>query len=265
MAFVEGYRQAEDDDHTEPDESDADRGFFPPEGKKFKRGFNSSFVRDPAGAAAYERAASGWEDFVQRAKLGGDISPQMKEINSQEARRSPFAGRRSSEIIAMLIEATGHVDAHFDNNPDPQAWKRLPWPNYEGRPHAPAMFALADAATAELNRVRQEPTPKLRPSAPRAILPQPVAPAPGPTDPRSFLLPPPAPQTQQQRRLLPASIPPINDLFPPPSQLPPPQGSNFQRPGPMPGYLPGPARPLYYPPPPPPPPGSSSSGHRPPY
>lgn len=223
-------------------------------------------MRDPAGAAAYERAASGWEDFVQRAKLGGDISPQMKEIN-QEARRSPMAGRQSSEIIAMLIEATGAVDAAFDNNPDPQAWKKLPPPNYEARPNAAAMFALADAATAELNRVRPEPTPKLRPAAPRAILPQPVAPAPGPADPRPILLPPPAPQRQQQqRRLLPASIPPINDLFPPP-QLPPPQASNFQRPAPMPGYLPGPPRPLYYPPPPPPPPppGSSSSGHRPPY
>jgi hypothetical protein len=215
-------------------------------GKKFKRGYNSSFVREPTGAAAYERASYGWDDFVQRAKLGGDIDPQMKEINQETP------GPNGADILSLLIEAS-------------EALNQPPQP--EAQPAA--MFALADAATAELHRAQQEQQAKSRPSAHRTILPQPTQPqmAHGPTDPRSFLFPAPQrQQQQQQRRLLPAGqIPPINEqlgLRDPfvapggaPPQLPPPKGSNFQR------YLPGP--PLYYPPPPPP--GPSPPGRRPPY
>ncbi|XHG00407.1 hypothetical protein AWENTII_003861 [Aspergillus wentii] len=77
MAFVEGRRAAEDDEHTETDgsETETDHILTSKLKKEFVRGFNSTCVRNLSGAAAYERASIGWEDFTQRAKLGGDLFP----------------------------------------------------------------------------------------------------------------------------------------------------------------------------------------------
>ncbi|GES66944.1 hypothetical protein ATEIFO6365_0004006400 [Aspergillus terreus] len=252
MAFVEGRRAAEDDEHTETDgsETEADRGPVAPPTKQFVRGCNSSAVRNPAGAAAYDRGRFGWDDFVQRAKLGDDIDPQMKQMRES----GPLAGLSASEIISLLLEATGVVEVP-QNGADGAPPATLP----DVRPTA--LSALADAAAAELPRPSiTQTTPRL-PSH-RTLLPQPS------TDHRPFVLPPPTPR-QPPRRLLPAGqqIPAISehlglpDPFSPmggPPQLPPPPGSNFQRP-PLPGYLAGPhPSSRYFPPPPPP-------GHRPPY
>ncbi|OJJ06946.1 hypothetical protein ASPVEDRAFT_88214 [Aspergillus versicolor CBS 583.65] len=256
MTFIEGRRAAEDDEHTETDgsETENERGRRAPVTREIYRGFNSSFVRDPAGAASYERAALGWDDFVQRAKLGDDINPQMKEIRDA----GPFAGLSGSEIINLLLEATGIVEVR-----DGVAVKEHhPSSFVDVRPTA--LTALADVATAEIPRpALSQHTPRLAPH--RAILPQPPQPPPHhahPEPPRPFVLPPPTPRGQP-RRLLPAGqqIPPISeplglpDPFSPrggPPQLPPPPGSNFQRP-PLPGYLTGHHHPgIYYAPPPPP-------------
>ncbi|KAH8434674.1 uncharacterized protein LDX57_012314 [Aspergillus melleus] len=271
MAFVEGRRAAEDDEHTETDgsETEPERGPIVPPAREFIRGFNSSSVRDTAGAAAYDRGYHGWEDFVQRAKLGDDIDPQMKEIGDTAG----AGGLSARQIVDMLLEATGIVEVRHSGG--------VPGREFHP-PAAPAvrptaLFALADVAAAELPRPSiVQATPRL--SAHRTLLPQPPQPPQpppsqvvhGPTDPRSFVLPPPTPHRQAPRRLLPAAqqIPPINEqlgLPDPfasrsgPPQLPPPPGSNFQRP-PLPGYLAGhhPSH-LYYPPPHPPP------GPRPPY
>ncbi|PYI10048.1 hypothetical protein BO78DRAFT_404563 [Aspergillus sclerotiicarbonarius CBS 121057] len=259
MTFVEGRRAAEDDEHTETDDSETepDRGRVVPPAREVFRGFNSTFVRNPAGAAAYDRAYFGWDDFVQRAKVGDDIDPQMKEIRDA----GPFAGMTAEQILDMLVKATGVVEVPRNSVPAEMNPPVLP----DMRPRA--LSTLADVAAAE------PPRPPLSQAAPRlsthrTLLPQPAQPPlpHGPADPRPFVLPPPTPQRQQPRRLLPAGqqIPPINEqlgLPDPfaamggPPHLPPPPGSNFHRP-PLPGYLTGHHPPsIYYPPPPPPPPG----------
>ncbi|OGM42461.1 hypothetical protein ABOM_008298 [Aspergillus bombycis] len=263
MAFVEGRRAAEDDEHTETDGSETEPERVIPPAKEVVRGFNSSFVRNPAGAASYDRARYGWDDFVQRAKLGDDIDPQMKEM--REA--GPFAGFSAREIIDLLLEATDIVEVRQKASVENQLNPAFP----DTRPTA--LFALADVAAAELPRPTLPQTTS-RLSAHRALLPQPSQVSHGPTDPRSFVLPPPTPQRQQPRRLLPAGqqIPPISEqlgLPDPfasrggPPQLPPPPGSNFQRP-PLPNYLTSHhPQSLYYPPPPPP--TAPPPGPRPPY
>ncbi|OJJ48815.1 hypothetical protein ASPZODRAFT_13556 [Penicilliopsis zonata CBS 506.65] len=303
MAFVGGRQAAEDDEHTETDESDSEveRGIFSHLRKEFVRGYNSSFVRALPGAAAHERAKTGWEDFVQRAKLGGDLNPQMKEMSqegdaaSASAPASTFASASASVVapisdrpamasaaINLLLEAMSALD----QVPDTAALNVLAdlamggessnAPPPPGLP--PVMTTPAAAAGGATHRtILPQPAPQQQPQQQQVS--SPLIP-PGPTDPRSFLLPRPAPggpqqggqgQQQQHRRLLPAGqpLPPITDKpgrldpfggFNGPPQLPPPPGSNFQRP-PMPGYLPGgpppPPPQMYHPyaaPPPPPPP-----------
>ncbi|KAL3481835.1 hypothetical protein BJX99DRAFT_253356 [Aspergillus californicus] len=288
MTFIEGRRAAEDDEHTETDgsETENERGRRAPVARPLYRGFTSSFVRDPAGASAYERAALGWDDFVQRAELGVEVDPRMKEMKES----GPFAGISADAIINMLLEATGVLEVR-DGLP---VKEYHPPPLVDVRPTA--LTVLADIAAAEIPRPPLlQNTPRL--SGHRAILPQPPHPSqpsqtpqppqppqpppppPQPIhhahpDPRGFVLPAPTPRGQP-RRLLPAGqqIPPINEplgLPDPfssrggPPRLPPPPGSNFQQvQPPMPGYLHGhPPHPshhhpsLYYPSPPP---------HRPPY
>ncbi|GCB24717.1 hypothetical protein AAWM_07602 [Aspergillus awamori] len=266
MTFVEGRRAAEDDEHTETDDSETEpeRGRVVPPAREVFRGFNSNYVRNPSGAALYDRAYFGWDDFVQRAKVGDDIDPQMKEIRDA----GPFAGMTAEQILDMLVKATGVVEVPRNTMPA-EISPPVVLPDLRPR----ALSALADIAAAE------PPRPPLSQAAPRlsthrALLPQPAQPplAHGPAETRPFVLPPPTPQRQQPRRLLPAGqqIPPINEqlgLPDPfasmggPPHLPPPPGSNFHRP-PLPGFMTGHHPPsLYYPPPPPPPP----PGPRPPF
>ncbi|PWY70191.1 hypothetical protein BO70DRAFT_389880 [Aspergillus heteromorphus CBS 117.55] len=249
MAFVEGRRAAEDDEHTETDDSETEpeRGPVVPPAREVFRGFHSTFVRNPAGAAAYDRAYFGWDDFVQRAKVGDDIDPQMKEMRDA----GPFAGMTADQIIDLLLKATGVVEVRRHTIPGEISPPTMP----DVRPRA--LSALADIAAAE---------------PPRPLLSQPVP----RLSHRPFMLPPPTPQRQQPRRLLPAGqqIPPINEqlgLPDPfaamggPPHLPPPPGSNFHRP-PLPGYLTGHHAPsLYYPHPPHPPPPPPPPGPRPPF
>ncbi|KAL1959009.1 hypothetical protein VTO42DRAFT_3250 [Malbranchea cinnamomea] len=105
MNFIQKRRQAEDDDHTEPDESDSEAGVLT---RKFVRGFDSSYVRDPEGAALFDRANFGWRDFLRRAKIMDDISPQMKEIGreSGESESTNQESDRVSELVDALMEAS---------------------------------------------------------------------------------------------------------------------------------------------------------------
>ncbi|KKA21938.1 hypothetical protein T310_4102 [Rasamsonia emersonii CBS 393.64] len=267
MAFVEGIQHAEDDEHTEPEDNnrsepgsvDSGYRYLYLDEPKFKRGFNSSFVRDPAGAAAYERATTGWEDFVQRAK--------MKEISQEEAQPS------GPNPLLMLMEAAEGVEAAGapSSTPDKAPARSDALPT--------ALLALADA----VEQRGPLPTPS-RPGTHRAILPQPTQPQPsqpqpqmahGIPEPPSFLLPRPS---SVPRRFLPAQPQPGPGLPDPfgapgggPPQLPPPPGVTISRPGflsgPQPGvqhHQAGPQQ-YYYPPLPPPPQGPSPPNHPRPY
>ncbi|PGH29591.1 hypothetical protein GX50_07669 [[Emmonsia] crescens] len=254
MAFVEQCRQAEDDDHTETDESGSELDVAPH--RLAARGFNSSFVRDPKGAALYERAAYGWDDFIQRAKIESDISPQIKEIN-QETRPPVPVSDRISQLTEALTELCQREEGRtFEGKPLTAVAVEPPT----------ALSALADAAVGDIGqRPAQHPTygpplpgPQLAPfrnlpgvaqelppqpyhhpqlqhqqrltdqhprGLHRTILPQPIL---GqmipPTDPRSFLPPPthhqppppPPPPPGSQRGLpnLPRRILPASGRYP---------------------------------------------------
>lgn len=235
MSFVDGQRAAEDEEHTEvnltlqsesgygltrlqTDESDGEpNGLISKPAKPHVRGFNSSSVRAPAGAAAYQLAKVGWDDFVQRAKVGEDINPQMREMGQGPNRDRPLSSIPPQEALSLLIRATGLVEQEAEPP--------------RGIPNA--LPILAEAAAARTPVMQRTLYPQLVPGPPSLILPRP-----------------------QPRRLLPAGQQMLPDPFGGlgPVHLPPPPGSNFQRP-PLPGFLPG--QPFYYPPPPP--------GPRPPY
>ncbi|OJD11169.1 hypothetical protein ACJ73_09599 [Blastomyces percursus] len=228
MAFVEQRRQAEDDDHTETDESGSEADIAPR--RRAVRGFNSSFVRDPKGAALYERAAYGWEDFIQRAKIESDISPQIKEI-TQEERPPVLVSDRISQLTEALTELCQREEDRTSEGKPLNAMPVEP---------PTALSTLADVAMGDIGqRPAQQPTygpplpgPQLTPfrnlpgvtqepppqpyhpplqhqprrstdqhsrGLHRTILPQPVL---GqmipPTDPRSFLPPPTQHQPPQQ-------------------------------------------------------------------
>lgn len=228
------------------------------------RGFNSQSVRSPAGAAAYERAEKGWEHFVQRARLGEDIDPQMKEIGKTTG---PAANNDNKPVgtLDLLLEASGIVANQQSAATNlPPEYPPPPPPHHHPHHHHPAMpatdapavalSALADVASTEA------PIRTPRPSLMRPYLPQPMA------DPRYMLprpAPPPPPPSRQQSQPQPQPLRPListgNEHFGLPNpfgpgsgprQLPPPPGSNFQLP-PPPGFLGSP--PLYFPPPPRPP------------
>ncbi|PGH18306.1 hypothetical protein AJ79_00645 [Helicocarpus griseus UAMH5409] len=292
MSYVEKRRQAEDDDHTETDESGSESE-APPR-RRTVRGFNSSFVRDPKGAAFYERAAYGWDDFIQRAKIETDISPQIREID-QEARPSVPASDRIWALTQALSDLC-QQDEHRQDVGKPAATAPEEPPT--------ALSALADAAVDDFARrpTQQQqavhgppmpgpqlapirsimsdlpPQPQQPPLLPhqqrpaehprglhRTILPQPVL---GqmipPTDPRSFLPPPthhqpppPPPPPPSQRSLPnpPRRILPSGSYpsIPHLSELPDPFSSVPPQLPPM-AFNPGPYQnaPHALPPPPPP-------------
>ena len=128
MSFVEGQRAAEDDEHTEvslalesengyglmqlqTDESDGEpNGLISKPAKPHVRGFNSSSVRAPAGAAVYQLAKAGWDDFLQRAKVSEDINPQMREMGQGPNRDRLLSSIPPQEALSLLIQATGLVE-----------------------------------------------------------------------------------------------------------------------------------------------------------
>lgn len=283
MALIQGRRVAEDDEHTEVhtlegfpktntqltrlqyDTSDSEQSvkqFLFRDGetavRQVERGFTAEAVRDPEGAVDFVAAEEGWEEFVQRVRLGRlneEIAPT--EITDEEALRTYAKDAFGSMLHAATYmheqEASGKVVGYDGASDFPV--------------HPRALSILADAALTEpvpqhLPMMRTDPG-----THHRALLPQPAHTHPGPppsslhghgpTDPRSFILPRPTP-TQQPRRLLPArqqlglgmGLPDPFAMNGPP-QLPPPPGSNFAR-LPLPGYMPqGHAPSLYFPPPPP--------------
>ncbi|KAJ5443537.1 uncharacterized protein N7458_007409 [Penicillium daleae] len=253
MELVSGRRAAEDDEHTETDGSDAEaeepRYLFRI-GKaglrEVERGFFAEAVRQPDGAAAFERGEQEWEDFVMKVRLGEDLNPQMQALDSSIEASTDSINR----AVDSLLQAARTVADSYDGPSDvPKALeppRSLP-PTTGGSPTTTTTSSSPGMAH-------------------------------GPTDPRSFILPRPTP-TQQPRRLLPARSPLGMGLPDPfamtgPPQLPPPPGSNFHRlplpswpPGPpgQAGQQPGPGStgshggpgphggppPLYFPPPPP--------------
>lgn len=202
---------------SQTDDSDAEPvGLISKPSKPFVRGFNSSSVRAPGGAAAYQLASAGWDDFVQRAKVGEDINPQMREMGQGPGRDRALSSIPPQEALGLLLKATGVVEQ--ESEPP------------RGIPNALPILAEAAAARPP---VMQRPFHPQLPPGPSLFLPRPP----------------------QPRRLLPAGQQMLPDPFAGvgPPHLPPPPGSNFQRP-PLPGFLPG--QHFYYPPPP---------GPRPPY
>ncbi|KAK2745725.1 hypothetical protein FQN55_006045 [Onygenales sp. PD_40] len=244
MACVEQRRRAEDDDHTEADESGSETDT--PKSRRFVRGFNSSFVRDPEGAALYARAASGWDDFIQRAKIENDISPQIKRMT--EEARAPIANNdRISQLTEALTELCQQEDRHGGEKtvpvkPEeaPAALNALaeaaigdfgrgpPQPLYGPPLHPPQLAPLRNlpGVTQDLQAHQQQHPPhppllshqrpeQLARNLHRTILPQPVPGQIMPTDPRAFLPPPqpglPPPSHHQQPG-------PPQPQQPPPSQ-----------------------------------------------
>ncbi|ODH40005.1 hypothetical protein ACO22_01704 [Paracoccidioides brasiliensis] len=253
MAFVEQCRQAEDDDHTEADESGPEPE-MPPR-RLFVRGFNSSFVRDPKGAALYERAAYGWDDFIQRAKIETDISPQIKEID-QESRAPVPASDKILQLTEALTELCQQEERRGDEgkpvtaipNEPPTALRALAdiavgdvgqKPVEQPTMHEPppqglqlAPFRSLPSITQQLPALPHHPPHLLNPYEKqlpieqpprgfhRTILPQPVL---GqmipPTDPRSFLPPPshhqpPPPPPQRGPPSIPRRLLPASSRYP---------------------------------------------------
>lgn len=219
--------------------------------RQLERGFAAETVRDPEGTVDYVAAKEGWDEFVQRVRMGrlnDEIAPT--QISDEDALRICAKGAFSS-----IIHAANHIH-------DQEASGK--GTSYDGAADGPshprALSILADAALEplppHLPMMRTDPS-----THHRALLPQPSHAHTGGLPP--FILPRPTP-TQQPRRLLPArqqlglglGLPDPFAMNGPP-QLPPPPGSNFAR-LPLPGYMPqGPAPSLYFPPPPgshPPPP-----------
>lgn len=211
--------------------------------REVERGFFAEAVREPDGAAAYDRGRGTWDDFVKKVRLGEDLNPQMQALDST---LDPEVQDHVARALSSLLQAAQVSDDErtFDGTADFTTPK--------------ALSMLADTALSE-QMPPQSHLPRMDPAmspASRHIPTSTVGPPQpppnlghshghGPTDPRSFILPRPTP-TQQPRRLLPArgqlGLPDPFAMSGPP-QLPPPPGSNFQRLPPLPNYFPpgGPA------------------------
>jgi hypothetical protein len=242
--------------------------------KEVERGYVAEAVRIPDGAAAHERGANMWEDFIKKVQLGEDLNPQMRALDGIVEQSVQEKIERSLESLLNAVQVICDQETGKIQDATPKALSML------------ADTALAEPPTPHLPQMRTDPNMQhahrtLLPT-PSQVQPQPPPPPPpssmthGPTDPRSFLLPRPSPILSQPRHLLPArgqlGLPDPFSMNGPP-QLPPPPGSNF-RSLPLPNYLPPPGHPqqpgppgpgpgpghMYYPPPhghahgPPPPP-----------
>lgn len=265
MALIQGRKVAEDDEHTEvrtlehfkshdtddqqtdtTDSEKSERQFLFRDGDKavrqVERGFAAEVVRDPEGAIDFDAAIDGWEEFVQKVRMG-NLSV-ASELTDDEALRfcatNAFQSMMKAAEFITETEASGKVVS------------------YDGTAEVPvdprALSILADTALAEpiphLPMMRTDPMHRLISQQQQQQHQVHL----GPTDPRSFILPRPTPT--QPRRLLPARGMGLPDPFAMngPPQLPPPPGSNFAR-LPLPGYLPPPGHA---------PPGHAPPGHAPP-
>ncbi|KAJ5248456.1 hypothetical protein N7524_012416 [Penicillium chrysogenum] len=192
MALIQGRRVAEDDEHTEYDTSDSEQSvkqFLFRDGetavRQEERGFTASAVRDPEGAVDYMAAEEGWEEFVQRVRLGRlneEIAPA--EITDEDALRTYAKDAFGSMLHAATYiheqEASGKV-VGYDGAADFPV-------------HPRALSILADAALTEpvpqhLPMMRTDPG-----THHRALLPPAHPRPPGPSSP------PPSTATGQQTR-----------------------------------------------------------------
>ncbi|WEW56472.1 hypothetical protein PRK78_001916 [Emydomyces testavorans] len=143
LQYLDQCRQAGDDDHTETEESDTEN----PEAdrqacEQSVRGFDSSYIRRPDGAALYERADSGWDDFVQRARIGGDIFALLKDINEEARRDKEEKKRKREEAEKKNKEAVAEDDKTRE---DKAAGGEVGRPRFSDPRFQRLMSALADA------------------------------------------------------------------------------------------------------------------------
>ncbi|KAJ5334320.1 uncharacterized protein N7506_008103 [Penicillium brevicompactum] len=191
MALIQGRKVAEDDEHTETDTSDSEKSekqFLFRSGDKatrqVERGFAADAVRDPEGAIDYDAAVEGWEEFVQKVRMG-NLSIAT-ELTDEEALRTVTSTAFESMLYASAFitetEAAGKIiglDGTVEVPVDPRA-----------------LSILADTALAEPTVPHHLP-PMMRPDPMHRIIPQQQQQQHqvhlAPTDPRSFILPPPNP------------------------------------------------------------------------
>lgn len=179
---------------------------------RFQRGYNSKFIRDRGGVAAYEMGRHGWDDFMQRAK--------MKEISQDESDSDPI-----QLLLQAAAEAVEGVDGPLSS---------------ADRASSQALSALADAAS------NVQPVAAQRVSMPLQPQPQPHVTSALTDQTPSFLLsrPPPQPPAPPASRPILSTSHGLPDLFTAGGtmrQLPPPPGVNVEfatRPGPLPGFIP---------------------------
>ncbi|KAI1932432.1 hypothetical protein LOZ65_000727 [Ophidiomyces ophidiicola] len=132
LQYLDQCRQAGDDDHTETEESDTENWRTNRKvSHQSVRGFDGSYIRRPSGASLYDRADSGWDDFIQRARIGGDIFTLLKDMD-QEARRDKEEKKRlRQEAKKKNREAAAEESEVSDSDivPEPvhsrQRFKRL--------------------------------------------------------------------------------------------------------------------------------------------
>ncbi|KAI1952916.1 hypothetical protein LOZ57_001000 [Ophidiomyces ophidiicola] len=132
LQYLDQCRQAGDDDHTETEESDTENWRTNRKvSHQSVRGFDGSYIRRPSGASLYDRADSGWDDFIQRARIGGDIFALLKDMD-QEARRDKEEKKRlRQEAKKKNREAAAEESEVSDSDivPEPvhsrQRFKRL--------------------------------------------------------------------------------------------------------------------------------------------
>lgn len=72
------------------------------------RGFNSSFVRTLKGAEEYDRAITGWDDFVRRAAAGKQVL--VTDENAPPPPPPASDAVDGIDVMAMLVDATNTVE-----------------------------------------------------------------------------------------------------------------------------------------------------------
>ncbi|GBF61274.1 hypothetical protein TMEN_3752 [Trichophyton mentagrophytes] len=220
MEASEKSRIAADEDHTETEESASEPRT--PVSPRFARGFDSSFVRDPEGAALYERVENGWEDLAQRTKIGEEIWPRIVAMNQEAELPAPqdgdgingrFTNPRFSRLMGALVEACDIAEGKK--------------PKIEEVEEPNPLDALANAALdrGEVKKQPPEPSPKIQQLPPTSALLQPPPNIQAPSQPEQQLQQPqPQPQPQygqmrheSHRPLLPQPLAP--PMYPPSTDM----------------------------------------------
>ncbi|KAF3479447.1 uncharacterized protein GIQ15_06423 [Arthroderma uncinatum] len=255
METSEKTRIAADEDHTETEESASEPRT--PISPRFARGFDSSFVRDPEGAALYERVENGWEDLAQRAKIGEEIWPRIVAMNQEAEVPVPqdgdgingrFTNPRFSRLMGALVEACDiaegkkpKIEEVEEPSPlDTLASAALDRGEVKNLPLMPSKPQQLPPASAILQPPLSMPAPpqpeqqlqygQMRHDSHRPILPQPLASPmyPPPADMRRYSAPqygqgPPPPQLHP-----PFQSPHVHHQDVPSQQQLPPVGARSQ-------------------------------------